>query len=90
MPLIQLSVSDKNVIDQLAGITGLGWTTAILSYLGTVFGYGSSLVTRLAVEPQSLLYLGGALLVATFGLDRLQNMLPDSEQETLGRSTSSE
>ena len=75
MPLIQLSVSDNDVLDQLAGFTGLGWTAAMLGYLGSVFGYGSSLISRLAVDPQSLLYLGGALFVATFGLDRLQNRL---------------
>lgn len=75
MPLIQLSVSDNNVLDQLAGLTGFGWTAALLGYLGSVFGYGSSLISRLAVDPQSLLYLGGALFVATFGLDRLQNRL---------------
>lgn len=79
MPLMQLSVSDSDVLDQLAGITGLGWTASILGYLGMVFGYGSSLLTRLAFEPQSLLYLGGALLVATFGLDRLQNRLARAE-----------
>lgn len=92
MSLLQLSVSDSDVLDQLAGFTGLGWTASILGYLGTMFGYGSSLITRLAVDPQSLLYLGGALLVATFGLDRLQSTLTarEQEQQALSNSTSSE
>lgn len=61
--------SDENTLDQLAGITGLGWTTSMLGFLGTAFGYGSSLVAK----PTALLYLGGAFFLATVGLDRLRN-----------------
>ena len=57
---------------RLAGVTGVGWTLSLLGYLSTVVGYGNSLVTRLVADPQSLLYLGSVLFVATVGLDRLQ------------------
>lgn len=80
MFLERLSVWDNNALDQLAGITGLGWTMSVLGYLASVLGYGNSLVTRLAVDPQSLLYLGGALFVATFGLDRLRDRISNSER----------
>jgi hypothetical protein len=63
------SVPDRDLLYQLAGLTGLGWTGAILGYLGTVIGYGNGLVSN----PRALLYLGGVLFVATFGLDRLQS-----------------
>jgi uncharacterized membrane protein SpoIIM required for sporulation len=76
-----MTVPDNEVLDQLAGLTGLGWTGAILGYLGTVFGYGTSLVSRLAVEPHSLLYLGCALFAATLGLDRLQAVRSDRTEE---------
>ena len=76
----QMSVMDIDVLDRIAGITGIGWTVSILSYLATIIGYGNSLVTRLTVDPQSLLYIGGALFVATFGLDRLRNKLSSTER----------
>lgn len=79
MFLKQMSVLDNDVLDRVAGITGVGWTVSILSYLATIIGYGNGLVTRLTVDPQSLLYLGGALFVATFGLDRLRNTLSNDE-----------
>jgi len=71
----KLTVSE-NGLDQIAGLTGIGWTTSLLGYLSTTIGYGSALVTN----PQSLLYLGGVLFVATLGLDRLKAALSDREQ----------
>lgn len=65
------SWSKKAVLDNLAGLTGLGWTTSLLAFFSTVLGYGSGIVTRLVTTPQSLLYFGCALFVATLGLDRL-------------------
>ncbi len=67
--------SDPNTLDKLAGLTGLGWTASILGYLSSVIGFGNSVVSRLVADPVSLLYLGGVLLVATLGLDRLQKSL---------------
>jgi hypothetical protein len=66
-------------LDQLAGLTGLGWTASVLGYLGSVIGFGNSIISRLVADPISLLYLGGVLLVATVGLDRLQNSLSIDE-----------
>ncbi|MGM0398044.1 MAG: hypothetical protein ACQEQY_03540 [Halobacteriota archaeon] len=73
MSLKQQLTAEHDLLDQLAGVTGLGWTVSLLGYLGTLIGYGNSIVSRLVVDPQSLLYIGGAFFVATFGLDRLRN-----------------
>jgi hypothetical protein len=62
---------NEDVLDQVAGITGVGWTASLLGYLSTAVGYGNALITN----PQSLLYLGGVLFVATLGLDRLKTAL---------------
>lgn len=56
-------------LDTAAGLTGIGWTTSMLGYLGAVGGYS---VFPLG-SPRSLLYLGGILLVTTVGLDRLND-----------------
>lgn len=79
MLLKPTTIAENGLLDQLAGITGLGWTASLLGYLITVIGYGNSLVTRLVADPHSLLYLGSALFVATLGLDRLQNSLTSGE-----------
>jgi hypothetical protein len=68
---------DRKVLDTLAGITGIGWTTSLLGFLGTVVGVGNGIIARLAVDPQSLLYLGVVCFLTTLGLDRLANRLPD-------------
>ncbi|WP_415379522.1 hypothetical protein [Halosimplex sp. TS25] len=60
--------------EQLAGITGLGWTTSTLGFLSTVLGYGNSIVGRLVTDPQSLLYVGSVCFLATLGLDRLAKL----------------
>jgi len=78
MGLRRLVPLEADTAEQLAGFTGLGWTTSILGYLGTVLGYGNGLVTRLVAEPQALLYLGLVLLATTLGLDRLV----DTDSET--------
>jgi len=70
-PEMELSPPDTDTLDQLAGVTGVGWTASALGFLSTVVGYGNSIVTRLVAEPQSLLYIGGVFLLATLGLDRL-------------------
>jgi len=77
MALTSLASLDREKLNQLAGITGLGWTASILGYLGTVLGYGNGLVSRLITEPYSLLFVGLAFFLATLGLDRLANRLPD-------------
>lgn len=80
MSLKSRFVSDVDVLDQIAGLTGLGWTAALLGYLASAIGSGNSLLTRLVVDPQSLLYVGGVLLVTTFGLDRLRDVLSKAER----------
>lgn len=70
-----------DVLRQAAGITGVGWTASLLGYLGAVSGVGNHLVARIVlVDPQSLLYLGSVLFVATFGLDRLRKTRSDTEE----------
>lgn len=75
----QRSSFDPDLLDQLAGITGLGWTVSVLGYLGTLIGYGNSVISRLVVDPQSLLYVGGAFFIATLGLDRIRNRVSKRE-----------
>ena len=65
--------SDVNTLDQLAGITGVGWTVSILGYVSVMLGHEVVIVSRFVTDPQPLLYLGGALFLATFGLDRLRD-----------------
>jgi hypothetical protein len=67
--------TDEDLLNQLTGLTGLGWTTSVLGYLSTVIGYGNGLISRLVAEPQSLLYVGGSFFLLTLGLDRLQSRL---------------
>ncbi|EMA58694.1 hypothetical protein [Halorubrum lipolyticum] len=67
--------SDTDLLDQLTGLTGLGWTASVLGYLSTVIGYGNGLISRLVAEPQSLLYVGGSFFLLTLGLDRLQSKI---------------
>jgi len=55
-------------LDQVAGITGVGWTASLLGYLSSILGFN----TALGSNPQSLLYLGAVLFVTTLGLDRLR------------------
>jgi len=74
------SESDRDPLEQLAGITGIGWTTSTLGFLGTALGYGNSIVARLVAEPQSLLYVGGVCFLATLGLDRLTNRRSEGEE----------
>lgn len=72
-----LSRLDGDVLDQLAGVAGVGWTASLLGYLGTLVGYGNGLVGRLVTDPQALLYVGVACFLATAGLDRLADRLAD-------------
>lgn len=76
----QRLVSDSNVLDQLAGITGIGWTVSILGYVSAAIGYGTVFISRLVTDPQSLLYLGGVLFMTTLGLDRLRDRRSKSER----------
>ena len=62
---------DSELLHQLGGVTGIGWTASVLGYATTVIGYGSGYVTRVVSDPQSFLYAGGVLFLATLGLDRL-------------------
>lgn len=69
-------VNSEN-LDQLAGITGLGWTTSLLGFLTPVIGYGNGFVSRFVTDPQSLLYVGVVFFLATLGLDRLARTQSD-------------
>ncbi|MFB6139973.1 MAG: hypothetical protein ABEJ26_06015 [Halosimplex sp.] len=72
--------------EQLAGITGLGWTTATLGFLGTALGYGHSVLGRLASDSQTLLYVGAVCFLATLGLDRIAGRATDADEERRGSS----
>ncbi|MXR41581.1 hypothetical protein GRX01_09550 [Halobaculum sp. WSA2] len=75
MSLKQIARSEGDAIDQVAGITGFGWTASLLGYLGTLIGYSNSLITN----PQTLLYVGSVFFVTTLGLDRLRSSRSDDE-----------
>lgn len=64
-------LSTDDVLDQLAGFAGVGWTVSVLAYLVTAVGTESGLVAN----PRTLLYLGGLLFAATVGLNRLQTTM---------------
>ena len=68
---------DRETLYQLGGVTGLGWTTSVLGYASTVVGLGSGYVTRFVTDPQSFLYAGGVLFLATLGLDTLARRLDE-------------
>jgi vacuolar-type H+-ATPase subunit I/STV1 len=77
--LEQITLPDTEVLDQVAGVTGIGWTASILGYLSVIVGYGDEFVTRLVADPELLLYLGIVLFLATAGLDGLTNLLAHRE-----------
>lgn len=68
---------DQETLYKLGGVTGLGWTTSVLGYASTVIGIGTGYVTRLVTDPQSFLYAGGVLFLATLGLDTLARGLDE-------------
>ena len=68
---------DGDTLHQLGGVTGIGWTASVLGYASAVVGYGSGYLARLTTDPQSFLYAGGVLFLATLGLDRLAKSGPD-------------
>lgn len=77
MSLNQVGDWDADVLDQLAGLTGIAWTTSILAYGATVLGYGSGVIPRFIVDRQLLLVLGCVFFVATIGLDKLRRIRSD-------------
>lgn len=81
MPVRTGGDAGTDLLDQITGLTGLGWTTAVLGYLGTVMGYGNGVVSRLVAEPQSLLVLGGGFFVVTLGLDRVRDRVEGTDGE---------
>lgn len=79
MRLRRPSTLDDDVLEQAAGITGIGWTTSLLGYVVAVTGAGNHVVAPLVMEPQSLLYLGAVLFVTTIGLDRIRRTRSNGE-----------
>ena len=77
MSLRQRVGANGDALDQVAGITGVGWTASLLGYVGSVIGYSNSLITN----PQALLYLGGAFFITTLGLDRLRSRQADDGRQ---------
>ena len=77
MDLGRIPRPNKNVLDQLAGFTGVGWTTSTLGFLTTAMGYGNTLISRFVADSKSLLYVGVVFFLATLGLDRLANAARD-------------
>lgn len=66
-------LADDEFLDELAGITGVGWTASTIGFIGALVGYGNTVASYLVAGPRSLLYLGIGFFLPTFGLDRLKN-----------------
>lgn len=66
----EAGASERERLDQLAGFTGLGWTTSILLFLTTTISPGSGPVEHIVAEPAVFLYLGVVLFLVTLELDR--------------------
>ncbi|WP_254273953.1 hypothetical protein [Haloarcula marina] len=79
MDLEKIPTPTKATLDQLAGVTGVGWTTSVLGFLTALIGYGNHILARFLVEPQALLYAGVVFFVATLGLDKLANSIAEDE-----------
>lgn len=77
MDLPDLPRPTADTLDQLAGVTGLGWTTSLLGFLTTLIGYGNSLLGRVGADPLTLLSVGLAFFLATVGLDRLAESIAE-------------
>lgn len=71
---------EGETIDQVAGITGIGWTTSLLVFLTTAIGYSNSLISRFMSDSRVFLYAGVVFFLMTLGLDRVANRLPDDDR----------
>lgn len=71
MSLKDAALSGGDTLNQLAGFTGLGWTTSTLIFLSTFFQPGNSPVGRLGADPEVFLYFGVVFFLTTLLLDRL-------------------
>lgn len=85
MPLREkLPSPNGETLSQLAGVTGVGWTTSILGFLTTVIGYGNSLISRFMADSRSFLYAGVVFFLMTVGLDRIANRLAEENERATG------
>lgn len=82
MFLKEADVSTRDTLNQLAGFTGLGWTTSVVVLLTTLIHSGNGPVSRLVVNPRVLLYLGAVFFVITLLLDRLTASQPPRRKST--------
>lgn len=64
-------ISRGELLDQLAGLTGIGWTVSMLGFLSAVLDVGRWDAGHLGADPAPLLAVGVVLFVTTVGLDRL-------------------
>lgn len=77
MPHELTPTSKGELLDQLAGLTGIGWTVSMLGFLSAVVDYGDWDVARLGADPEVLLVVGGLLFATTVGLDRLRRTVDE-------------
>lgn len=74
------ALSDEAVFGELAGITGFGSPASFLGVLGSLAGYGNSLLSTVAMGPLSLLSPGIACFIAMLGLDRLRHTIVETDE----------
>lgn len=75
-------ISRGELLDQLAGLTGIGWTVSMLGFLSAVLDVGRWNVAHLGADPAPLLAVGVVLFATTVGLDRLGRTV---EEDDTGR-----
>ncbi|MFC7027731.1 hypothetical protein ACFQJ5_09295 [Halomicroarcula sp. GCM10025324] len=80
------SFLDSRSLDQLAALTGLGWTSSLCGYLVLWLGYGPGVLERALVESEVLLYVGVGFFLATLGLDRIARAWSGAPVERPGDS----
>ena len=68
---------DKELLNQLAALTGLVWTLSLLAYMSMLAGYGTELLSSIVTAPRTLLALSLVAFLVTVGLDRLRESGPE-------------
>lgn len=75
MSLLQQTLVDTALLDRLAGISGLGWIVAGLTYVSTTVGIG----TELAPAPRTVLLFGLASLAVMVSFNHLELALTTND-----------
>mgnify|MGYP000580871393 CR=1 FL=1 len=78
MRLSPRTLADEELLHELAGITGVGWTASSLGFIGSLLWYGDGIGASHSLATRALLYLAIASFLATLGLDALRSVVGDA------------